>query len=43
MKKRIVQSRRVAAIVDGRMQRGFTHFVVCGDLNDSPDKPGLGR
>jgi endonuclease/exonuclease/phosphatase family metal-dependent hydrolase len=42
MKKRIVQSRRVAAIVDGRMQQGFTHFVVCGDLNDSPDKAGLG-
>jgi endonuclease/exonuclease/phosphatase family metal-dependent hydrolase len=42
MKKRIFQSRRVAAIADGRMQQGFTHLIVCGDLNDSPEKPGLG-
>jgi endonuclease/exonuclease/phosphatase family metal-dependent hydrolase len=41
MKRRIFQSQQVAAIVNDRMQQGFTHFVVCGDLNDSPDKPGL--
>jgi len=41
MKRRIFQSQRVAAIVDQRLQQGFTHIIVAGDLNDSPDKPGL--
>ena len=41
MQRRIFQSQRVAAIADERMQQGFTHLVVCGDLNDSADKPGL--
>ena len=40
-KRRVFQSQRVAAIVDKRIQQGFTHFVVCGDLNDTPGNPGL--
>lgn len=41
LKRRLPQSQRVADIVSQRVNQGFTHLVVCGDLNDSPDKPGL--
>ena len=39
--RRLPQSRRVGEVVDQRVSQGFAHFVVCGDLNDTPDKPGL--
>ena len=41
MKRRIHQAERVAEIVDQRMDQGFTHLIVCGDLNDSPEKPAI--
>jgi hypothetical protein len=41
MRRRIFQSRQVAEIIDDRLLQGFTHIVVCGDLNDAPDRPGL--
>jgi endonuclease/exonuclease/phosphatase family metal-dependent hydrolase len=40
-KRRIHQARRVSQIVDQRLSQGFTHFVVCGDLNDTPASDSL--
>jgi endonuclease/exonuclease/phosphatase family metal-dependent hydrolase len=39
--RRLPQARRVASIVDQRKQQGFSHFVVCGDLNDTPTAASL--
>jgi endonuclease/exonuclease/phosphatase family metal-dependent hydrolase len=40
-RRRIHQARRVSQIVQDRLSQGFTHFVVCGDLNDPPDSASL--
>lgn len=41
MTRRIHQSTRVAEIVGQRLEQGFTRLIVCGDLNDSPERPGI--
>lgn len=41
LKRRLPQANRVKRIVDDRLQQGFTHVIVAGDLNDTPDAPGL--
>jgi endonuclease/exonuclease/phosphatase family metal-dependent hydrolase len=39
--RRLPQATQVRKIVDGRMKQGFTHIIVAGDLNDTPDSKGL--
>jgi len=39
--RRLPQATQVRSIVEGRLQQGFTHIVVAGDLNDTPDSKGL--
>ena len=41
MQRRIHQATQVASIVNQRMSQGFTHFMVAGDLNDTPGSAGL--
>lgn len=41
MNRRLPQANRVRAIVEGRSQQGFSHVVVAGDLNDTPDSQSL--
>jgi endonuclease/exonuclease/phosphatase family metal-dependent hydrolase len=41
LRRRLPQSRRVSEIFDDRMQQGFTHVIVAGDLNDGPISAGL--
>lgn len=41
LKRRLPQSTQVKKILDDRMQQGFTHVIVAGDLNDTPAAPGL--
>ncbi len=40
--KRFRQAKRVRTIVDERIQQGFQHIIVTGDLNDTPDSESLG-
>lgn len=39
--RRVHQARRVSQVVDERLSQGFTHLVVCGDLNDAPGSGSL--
>jgi endonuclease/exonuclease/phosphatase family metal-dependent hydrolase len=41
MKRRFPQATQVAKIVKGRLEQGFKHFVVAGDLNDYPNARSL--
>lgn len=41
MKRRIHQAARVQEIVAQRLAQGFTHIIVGGDLNDTPDAASL--
>jgi len=41
MARRVFQRNRVAEIFNQRMEQGFQHAIVCGDLNDTPAKPAL--
>jgi endonuclease/exonuclease/phosphatase family metal-dependent hydrolase len=41
LRRRLPQSTQVKKILDDRMQQGFTHVIVAGDLNDTPAAPGL--
>ncbi|MEC9365014.1 MAG: endonuclease/exonuclease/phosphatase family protein [Sinimarinibacterium flocculans] len=41
MRRRIHQADLVREIVDQRRAQGFTHIVVAGDLNDTPDSESL--
>ena len=39
--RRKPQADRVAKIVADRLDEGYTHIIVAGDLNDTPDSQGL--
>lgn len=41
LRRRLPQSSRVKEIFDDRMQQGFTHTIIAGDLNDTPASQGL--
>ena len=41
VKRRLPQSIQVKKILDDRAQQGFTHMIVAGDLNDTPNSRGL--
>lgn len=41
LKRRLPQANQVRAIVDDRLQQGFSHLIVAGDLNDTPDSQSL--
>jgi endonuclease/exonuclease/phosphatase family metal-dependent hydrolase len=41
LRRRLPQSTQVRTIFDDRVQQGFTHMIVAGDLNDTPASRGL--
>ncbi len=41
LKRRLPQATQVKRIFDDRTAQGFTHMIVAGDLNDTPESRGL--
>jgi endonuclease/exonuclease/phosphatase family metal-dependent hydrolase len=41
LKRRLPQATQVRKIVTDRLGQGFTHVIVAGDLNDTPNSQGL--
>jgi endonuclease/exonuclease/phosphatase family metal-dependent hydrolase len=41
LKRRLPQANQVREIVAGRLGQGFAYVIVAGDLNDTPNSPGL--